>query len=242
MKFPTHTAAVLLSVCLNTIPLNGALPVWWQSNGQPADDFAKANQGQLKHFTKRFIDHLNAVPGAGAGPELTALLSTWNTPSPQVDDYAIVNIGQVKEVARLVFNRLAATGRLYVPPSATHYYPWTAATQDDDDYAHANIGQLKALFNFDLSNNGDRDGDGIPDVTELVYSKTNPESTDSDNDGTPDGLEDADGDGIINWQDYLPNTDGDDYSDYEEGLAGTDPADAAPQITITLPAGVVLQR
>lgn len=247
MKLPL-SAAVLAASCLLVPASSAAPPAWWSVGpltvltAAPADDFAYANQGQLKHFTKVLVQYLNGPSGIGAGTSLNALVTSWATPTAATDDFSRTNVGQVKQIGNLVYDRMVATGKLFVPPGTTHAYPWTSAIGDDDDFAYANIGQIKQLFNFELAGAGDRDGDGLPDISELVFSKTNPDSADSDGDGIPDGREDTDGDGIINWQDYLRNTDGDDYSDYEEGLVTTDPTDPSPVITLATPSGAPLIR
>lgn len=247
MKLPL-SAAVLAASCLLVPASSAALPAWWSVGpltvltAAPADDFAYANQGQIKHFTKVFVQYLNGPSGIGAGTSLNALVTSWATPTAATDDFSRTNLGQVKQIGKLVYDRMVATGKLFVPPGTTHTYPWTAAIGDDDDFAYANIGQIKQLFNFELAGAGDRDGDGLPDISELVFSKTNPDSADSDGDGTTDALEDSDGDGVSNLLDYTPNADGDDFTDVEEILAMTDTTDPSPTIILESPSGVALLK
>lgn len=171
-----------------------APPSWWVTNGQPADDYAIANHGQLKEMTRALIQKLNvAFPGQGAGPNLTALLALWTAASTP-DNYVQLNAGQLKEVLRPMYDRLTELGLLPAVSVVPHHYPWTAATTDDDDYAIVNLGQVKRVFDFEPS--ADRDGDGVPDVIEIVLLKTDPANPDSDGDGISDGLEDSDGDGV----------------------------------------------
>ncbi len=99
----------------------------------------------------------------------------------------------------------------------------------------------------------DSDGDGLSDVDELAVYHTDPNNSDTDGDGYPDGLEvqdgysprrgngqklldmDSDGDYLNDaWEiaagtDLLnPDTDGDRYLDGTEVAAGYDPLSAAP--------------
>ena len=79
----------------------------------------------------------------------------------------------------------------------------------------------------------DDDGDGLLDLFELNASLTNPFGADSDSDGTDDGDEDPDADGLINLNEQTngthplkPDTDGDGFDDGDEINQGTNPLDA----------------
>ena len=140
-------------------------PAWWAGRGatdaNPADDFAAANVGQLKHFAAKAVAELEGWLPGGAGATLTGMVANWNAlaqqqtpPGPAPGDYSAVNVGQLKYVAKPIYDRLMAEGY------ATGY-PWTAATTDDVDSAMANLGQLKRVFYFGPT--VDTDGDGLPD-------------------------------------------------------------------------------
>lgn len=82
--------------------------------------------------------------------------------------------------------------------------------------------------------NPDTDGDGLPDGYEVYVTLTNPLSPDSDGNGIPDGQEDADGDGLSNFEEYNLgsdpsrwDSDGDGTSDGDECAQGSDPTDAS---------------
>ncbi|MBL8879057.1 MAG: carboxypeptidase regulatory-like domain-containing protein [Phycisphaerales bacterium] len=75
----------------------------------------------------------------------------------------------------------------------------------------------------------DTDGDCLPDEIEIQVG-LDPNDSDTDNDGLPDGAEDLDNDSLVNCQEYLlgtrldrPDTDGDGIVDGIEVLIGTDP-------------------
>lgn len=202
-----HSCALAILFCTAIITTTqAASPAWWATqgvtNGQPADDYAIANHGQLKNMTKGVIAQLNVQYAAqgGAGTTLTALLTSWTTPvPPTVEDYAQLNSGQLKEVVKVVYDRLVQVGAIPVLTGATTaIYPWTATTADDESFSLVNIGQIKQVFNFEPAPTSDRDNDGISDLVELVYTNTDPANADSDGDGLADGLEDFDGDGIVN--------------------------------------------
>jgi hypothetical protein len=82
----------------------------------------------------------------------------------------------------------------------------------------------------------DDDNDGLTDIWEITYGDSggwlNPQDTDTDNDGIPDGEEDFDEGGLLNTEEqgagsnpHLKDTDGDAWSDLMEVQAGTIPTD-----------------
>ena len=157
-------------------------PSWWSTpgpNGAPSaivpeqvvtnngvvttnyitNDYAVITQGQLKQFTVRAVDYLNANLTDGAGTNLNSMISNWaadyatngyatNPANPtrpyEPSDFQVENVGQVKYIGNLVWSQLVAAGYTNAAPS------WLE--QDTNtDHAVANVGQLKEVFNFDLN-------------------------------------------------------------------------------------------
>src|SRR5579863_8799799 len=102
----------------------GSPPAWWTSRGAVnsslgTNDYAGVNEGQLKQFTARAVDEMNAnlpVPG-GAGTNLNSLVYGWiqnyqtngyNATNHPTSDYQLMNVGQLKYIGRQVYNRLIA--------------------------------------------------------------------------------------------------------------------------------------
>ncbi len=77
----------------------------------------------------------------------------------------------------------------------------------------------------------DTDGDALPDYWEKTYDNEQCQlhyaSVDSDNDGLADGVEDYDGDGYTNYQEYTQH--------YNPCLADAPPKKEPPKINVTLP-------
>ena len=123
-------------------------PSWWSQRGvlipnvQP-DDYAQANQGQLKNIARAAVDEMDARLPGGAGNTLHDVVNAWATPNSQTNDFAPVNLGQAKNVAKLFYDRLIAVG-------LAGNYPWTANSSSVDDFGIANLGQIKSLFSFDV--------------------------------------------------------------------------------------------
>ena len=174
---------------IGSMPIRAADPAWWAArgvtNGSPKDDYALANQGQLKRIALEAGNELNSFLPGGAGAAIDALISGW-TNTANADDYAVFNLGQLKSVAIPFYDRLVTAG-------LASGYPWTATTADDDDYATANIGQLKYVFRFSRDN----DEDGIDDLWEIQVVGSL---------GVLNGGSDADGDGASDLAEFAANT------------------------------------
>jgi hypothetical protein len=128
-----------------------AAPAWWAQRGvtvtNAPDDYAPANQGQLKNIAKAAVAEMDAKLSGGAGNELHNLVNAWSAPSPQTNDFAPLNIGQLKNVVTPFYNRLIAAG-------LANAYPWAGSTAPADDFVVANIGQVKNLFSFSILTDG----------------------------------------------------------------------------------------
>jgi hypothetical protein len=174
----TQTLGLILACsALCALTAGGSPPAWWASRDAThavevttnsgivttnyiTNDYAAVNQGQLKQFTARAVDELNAdlASSGGAGTNLNTMVSNWvadyatngyatNPANParpyKPADFQVINVGQLKYVAGLVYGQLSAAGYTGLVPSWLH----TNAT----DYAVANLGQLKEVFAFDLT-------------------------------------------------------------------------------------------
>lgn len=123
-------------------------PSWWSQrnvlvSGANADDYAPANQGQLKNIAKAAVAEMDAKLAGGAGDELHILVNGWSTPGPQTADFAPLNLGQLKNAAKPFYDRLIGAG-------VADSYPWIGSPRSSNDFAAANIGQVKSLFNFEI--------------------------------------------------------------------------------------------
>jgi alpha-tubulin suppressor-like RCC1 family protein len=138
------TLAVMVMVPL----LLCAAPAWWSQrnvlvqNAQP-EDYAPANQGQLKNIARAAAAEMDAQLIGGAGDEIRGLLTSWNSVRPETNDFAPVNLGQLKSVAKPFYDRLITSGVIDT-------YPWLISVNDADDFAVASIGQVKNLFGFEI--------------------------------------------------------------------------------------------
>ncbi|MDR1282582.1 MAG: hypothetical protein LBK99_17435 [Opitutaceae bacterium] len=150
-------------------------PQWWVARGvvnpaQPAEDYAAANLGQLKHMATQAAAELNDKLSGGAGPAISALVASWQqSPAGGVvrNDYAALTIGQLKAVAEPFYVRLGEAGIIPVGKR-----PWTITGADETHAAVANLGQLKTVFSFIATipaSGEDSDGDGMADAWELLH-------------------------------------------------------------------------
>jgi hypothetical protein len=189
----------------------------WPTNYLPADDFAVLNAGQLKTLASRAYDELQewmpASVWSGAsnapGPLLSNLILGWGSNTSAGDNYSVVNQGQLKQVAKHFYDVLAEmgypAGTNATPSGWTNgIYPWSSSENDPDSYAAANVGQAKYLFSFDLETS-DSDEDGLPDGWEMSHFG----SLGADDEG------DADGDGLTNLAEFQQGSDPTDY--YSQG-------------------------
>ncbi|HUB68501.1 MAG TPA: RHS repeat-associated core domain-containing protein [Candidatus Methylacidiphilales bacterium] len=188
-------------------------PAWWSSRGAVLpeqvitnnnvvttnylfNDNAAVLQGQLKLFTTRAVDELNANLPGGAGNNLNNIVSNWaadyatngyatNTASPtypyKPSDLDVENVGQLKYVGNMVWNQLVAGGYTNIVPN-TAVPSWLPTNAADGNVA--NLGQLKTLFDFDLSYSSANNG--LPDLWQIKYFGTtglNPASLAPNGDG-----------------------------------------------------------
>jgi hypothetical protein len=193
---------VLGAVGLLAATALAADPAWWTSRGavnSNTNPYAVVNQGQLKAFTAKAVQELDAdLAGyGGAGSALDNLVASWHqdyatggygntsnpTPPYKSADFQAVTIGQLKQIAFLLYSRLDQAGYATALPS------WIALDTSGDKSA-ATIGQLKTVFNLDLNGlpaswnlqyfgqvgvnpAGDADSDGLDNLTEYLAG-TNP--------------------------------------------------------------------
>jgi Regulator of chromosome condensation (RCC1) repeat len=145
-----RAAASLLAVGVFPFLLSAAAPTWWSQRGvlvehAGPDDFAPANQGQVKNIARAAVAEMDAKLSGGAGDELHNLISSWLAPNPATNDFAPVNLGQLKHIAKPFYNRLISVG-------CANSYPWLASNYEPDDFTVSNIGQVKNLFGFEIPN------------------------------------------------------------------------------------------
>lgn len=146
--------AILLASLVNVI---AAPPAWWASRGAtnttPLNDNAAVNQGQLKQFTQKAVQELNARAPGGAGTELNGLVNGWiqayspegySASNPLPADFEAMNSGQLKWIASKIHACLVAIRYKDAPP------PWLVRNPTTDNQL-VNLGQLKTVFNFDLT-------------------------------------------------------------------------------------------
>ena len=144
--------AVVVLLCGFTLLLYAADPgsidpAWWttqnvvQTGTGSVNNYAAANQGQVKNMAAGAVAEFDLDLPGGAGQPLHLLISGWVSGSASANNYAAINLGQLKMVAQPFYDRLISLGY------ATQY-PWTGAA-NPNDYAVANIGQVKNLFSFD---------------------------------------------------------------------------------------------
>jgi hypothetical protein len=143
-----YLAFSLLATAVIPLLVFASAPSWWSQrgvliqNGTP-DDYAPANQGQLKNIAKASVAEMDANLEGGAGNDLHNLIDRWAASVGTTNDFAPFNLGQLKNVAKPFYDRMISAGVL-------DNYPWVGASNSGDDFAVANIGQVKNLFSFEI--------------------------------------------------------------------------------------------
>lgn len=188
-----------------------SIPPWWIDRGVVAinrsqDDFALANLGQVKQFTRAAVQEFDAKLPGGAGPALHQRLISWQDPIVPPDDYAVVNQGQLKSLLDAFYARLEAARSEMAPAWPAVLAPWAGGATNSgsvQNTAAANIGQVKHAF---AGLEGDRAARSLP----------NSQSIDSTAAAYRFGLG------------WLNDSDGDGVSDFDELLVGSDPLSPPP--------------
>jgi|GEM_PF-4859818 len=130
------------------LPCYSGIPDWWVTRRvvrtEVTDDvYGALNAGQLKHAVKQAVQEMNAMLQGGAGLDLNALVSAWNSEGSLADNYEMVNAGQLKSVLKKFYDRMNTV-------HGTTGYPWPA-TGSTDYFEAVNVGQLKKLLRVDVS-------------------------------------------------------------------------------------------
>jgi len=126
-------------------------PLWWGDRevldpDLPANDYAVANQGQLKWVATKAYERLETQLPEGAGTNVTVMVNGL----VNSNNYLTVNQGQLKVVAQPFYDRLWELGMTNgYPIGVITKYPWDSVTNAPSDYGAANVGQLKYLFSFE---------------------------------------------------------------------------------------------
>jgi hypothetical protein len=167
------------------------------------NDYAAVTQGQLKQFTARAVDELNANLSGGAGTNLNSMMSNWaadyatngyGSTNIKPSDYTAMNVGQVKYIGNKIWSRLVSGGYTNAIPS------WLGQSTNTDN-ALANLGQLKSVFNFSLTTS-------LPDTWQIEYFG----HTGNDPSSSPDG------NGLTLLQDYEQGNDPTNYYSQNGGI------------------------
>jgi len=169
--------AICLGIPLMLLAASG--PTWWYNSSfttsgtaplvsGTANDYAAANQGQMKNMAVTAVNELTSALPGGAGSTLNSLALSLTATSGSTSDYATVNLGQLKTLAKPFYDRLFSIDYDGPPIYSSTNYPWVGGTAAD--YAAANIGQVKNLFSFDLTYSSD--GNPLPDWWRKYYFGT----------------------------------------------------------------------
>jgi hypothetical protein len=125
------------------------------------NNYALANQGQLKTVATNFYDQLVRIGYFTNYP--------WTSGTSDDVDFGVVNVGQVKTVFNFTL-------------------PSESGGEDFDSDGMPDYWEIYSFGDVDESAGGDFDGDGLNNGDEFTLG-TNPNLADTDNDGVDDGDE-----------------------------------------------------
>ncbi len=202
-RFQSFAFFLALAACTSPVFLEAASPDWWGARGVMSasapvtNDFVVVNLGQLKWFASCARAEFDANLPGGSGSAISNLVATFTNSSAR--DYLVANAGQLKAVAAPFYDCLRTKnwpGTLPAGMTTNQFYPWSGGVGPTNDFVLVNNGQVKHVFSFGLMNGlVDTDGDGMPDMWEIVYG-LNPLDP-------FDAFADSDGDGLPNFEEYL---------------------------------------
>ncbi len=131
---------------------------------------------------------------------------------------------ELEKKSLTVTTPVSVDGETVALQAVVYYLPAAAYVDTDGDGI---VDYMEQLVGTDPTLE-DTDGDGLSDYIEYVKTNTNPLVVDTDGNGTPDGREDADGDGLTNLEELAwgtalnkQDTDGDGLTDGQERSTGT---------------------
>ena len=158
-----------------------------------ADNYAPVNLGQLKAVAKPFYDRLLAFSYdtkanliAHGFPTSWTSNYPWNPATAVSENYAPANIGQLKAV--FCFDLSAPTGQLPVWWQQ-YYFGHTGVDLGGDPDSDGIVNALEFALRTDpTSANGDADGDGLSDFTEIASGMRSSVSDTARNGNNPVGL------------------------------------------------------
>src|SRR3954469_1583118 len=89
-------AAWLAIITLVPLLLYADAPSWWSQRGvllqnTTPDDYAPANQGQVKNISRAAAQEMDAKLAGGAGNEIRSFLDSWFAMNPASNDFAPIN-------------------------------------------------------------------------------------------------------------------------------------------------------
>lgn len=225
-------------------------------NRLAASDYAVINQGQLKNIVAAATAEMNAKMSGGAGPVLNGMITAWMAPDTTGtrQDHAAANVGQVKTLAVPVYDRLIEAGIVQDYPWSTSSSPASdyspanigqvkalfsfVLPPDTDNDGMDDLWEQK-IINANpndaitslahVTGSADFDLDGVTNLQEWQRG-TNPISSDTDQDGMPDGWEIANQFDPTSPADAALDADTDGWLNLEEFLAGTNPRNSNPTL------------